>query len=415
MKILHLVAGDLSGGAARGAYWLHLAQRALGIDSVLMISGQKDVADPSVVSCSGFHAQRLKKFFWDQLAARRLRAYPHRKPWIFNLGLSGFDITGTTQYREADLIHLHWITNMVNLRTLHKLDKPVVWTLRDMWPLTGGCHYAMDCERYRVGCGQCPQLASQREHDLSRRVAEKKKRSLPRNLRVVGISHWLSQCAQQSRVFGETAVQTITNNIDTEQFFPVDQAVARMALKLPANRKIILIGAQQLSDFYKGFDLFVAALRRLDNQDLHVLTFGRASSQELDAMGVDYTQLGFLSDAVSLRLAYSAADVFVAPSRMDAFGKTLGEAMACGTPAVCFDATGPKDVVVHQKTGYKAEPFSPESLAEGMQWVLNRPAAEREALRQQASEHARNTFAPALIAAQYRKLYQQMLEPNAAL
>jgi glycosyltransferase involved in cell wall biosynthesis len=224
------------------------------------------------------------------------------------------------------------------MQTLRKINKPIVWTMRDMWPLTGGCHYAMDCEQYRTGCGKCPQLGSQFIHDLSRLVVSNKRRSLKKRMRLIGISEWLSSCARDSFVFSGFKIDTIANNIDTDQFFPVNRVNAREILGLPSNKKIVLVGATSITDFYKGYDLFVESIKSLDMSDIHVVIFGNTNTQALEKLGAQHTILGYLADTISLRLAYSASDVFVAPSRMEAFGKTLVEAMACGTPVVCFDA-----------------------------------------------------------------------------
>ena len=129
---------------------------------------------------------------------------------------------------------------------------------------------------------------------------------------------------------------------------------------------------------------------------------------------MSHAHLGFLSDTLSLRLLYAAADVFVAPSLMDAFGKTLAEAMACGTPVVCFDATGPKDIVEHRVTGYKATPFDPADLAAGIQWVLDLPREWHDALRRDARERAVKRFDSRVIAGQYKALYEEMLEADDA-
>ena len=150
----------------------------------------------------------------------------------------------------------------------------------------------------------------------------------------MGISHWLSDCAVSSSVFSNNPVSTISNAVNTTTFSPVEKTLARDILKLPKDKKIVLLGAQNTSDFYKGFDLFVQSLSDLDVASLQFVFFGKAKRYDLEKLDIDQVNLGFLSDSVSLKLAYSAADVFVAPSRMDAFGKTLAEAMACGTPVL---------------------------------------------------------------------------------
>ena len=408
-RVLHLVAGDLNGGAARGAYWLHRAQRRIGIDSIMLTNAGSNLGDDSVIVLGETPAQKLKFSLMRQLGKLPLQLYPKRNSEIFHTGFEGIDVTNQAVYQQADIVHLHWINGLVRIAALRKIQKPVVWTLRDMWPLTGGCHYSMGCDRYTVGCGQCPQLQSRKARDLSTRIVRNKRKSFPKKLWVIGISDWLSQCASDSAVFAGFPIQTIGNNVDTREFFPEDRMLARQILGLRVDKKILLIGAQHIKDFYKGFDLFLEALKDLPDNNLHVLTFGKNLGDALTGLGAAHTDLGFLSDMPSLRMAYSAADVLVAPSRMEAFGKTLVEAMACGTPVVCFDATGPKDIVEHKLNGYKAKPFDPSELALGIQWVLNRPPSEYEALCQSARERVEKCFDARVIAERYYALYARIL------
>lgn len=409
MKVLHLVAGNLSGGAARGAYWLHMAQREMGVDSTLLFNGPKVFGDATVISIADTALKRLKFAVISGLGILPILLYRQRQGAIFNTGFSGIDFTKYPVYRASDIIHLHWINGLVAMHTLHKIDKPIVWTLRDMWPLSGGCHYAMDCERYKIGCGNCPQLGSQSKFDLSWLVSSNKRIWLPKQLHLVGISKWLSDCANSSRVFDTFHVETIANNIDTRQFRPISRDASREALGLPKSKRIVLLGAQKIIDLYKGFELFTSALRETVMCDFHYVFFGEADDQAFTKLGIEYTSLGILSDTVSLCLAYSAADVFIAPSRMEAFGKTLAEALACGTPVVCFDATGPADVVEHLVTGYKAEPFDTLDLARGIQWVLSRDPIEYRMLSDKARERATTLFDSRVIAQQYLDLYQRLL------
>jgi glycosyltransferase involved in cell wall biosynthesis len=110
-----------------------------------------------------------------------------------------------------------------------------------------------------------------------------------------------------------------------------------------------------------------------------------------------------------LRQAYSAADVFVAPSRAEAFGKTLAEAMSCGTPVVCFDATGPRDIVEHKRDGYKAVPFEPSDLARGIRWVLGQTPEAYTQLCRHARERAQRCFDSRVVAQQYAIVYRDLL------
>jgi glycosyltransferase involved in cell wall biosynthesis len=230
-------------------------------------------------------------------------------------------------------------------------------------------------------------------------------------MHIVGISRWISECARRSSLFRGLPVTTIANNVDTRAFMPMDKAIAKQRLELAEDRKVLLVGARNVSNAYKGFDLFLDALKQLDKQKVQVLLFGKRTASIPDLHGIPSTNLGFLGETTALQVAYSAADVFIAPSRADAFGKTLVEAMACGTPVVCFDATGPRDVVGHRVDGYRAKPFSSSDLAKGMNWILNRPPNEYKQLCHTARINAERKFDSRVSAAQYVKLYEELLHP----
>jgi len=409
MKVLHLVAGGIAEGAGRGAYWLHQALGELGVESTLLTNALDNCGDPSVIALNSKPLARLVFALLSRLGNLPICLYRSRQRIIFNTGFAGFDFTRHPAYVAADILHLHWINSLVSMRTLRKVTKPIVWTMRDMWPLTGGCHYAMECRRYMLGCGQCPQLGSAMKWDLSKFIAQYKKRVIPKDINFVGISNWLADCARESWVLKGCTVQSIYNNIDSRIFFPINRQRARKALGLDTDRKIVLIGSQNVTDFYKGFDLLVDALSSIDRHAVHLCFFGRSSPEYLSKLGVEHTNLGFLHDNVSLRLAYSAADVFVAPSRMDAFCKTIAEAMSCGTPVVCFDATGPRDIVDHLSTGYLAKPFEIVDFANGIRWVLERPSEEYNTLCIRARERVVTHFDSLVIANKYLDLYKSIL------
>jgi glycosyltransferase involved in cell wall biosynthesis len=210
-------------------------------------------------------------------------------------------------------------------------------------------------------------------------------------------------------LFRHCSVSTINNNVDTDLFAPLDRAAARRELGIEEGRNLVLIGAQDVASIYKGFDLFLAALSELRGEDLHILTFGKSGEFIPASLGFPVTNLGFLSNSQSLRIAYSAADVFVASSRAEAFGKTLAEAMSCGTPVVGFDATGPGDIIVHKESGYKATPFDPADLAQGIRWVLTLTSDAYQELCRNACQRAQREFDSRVIAEQYAALYKELL------
>jgi len=406
MNVLHIVAGELTGGAAKGAYWLHLGLNDIGFNSKILTTSKKNYQRSERKFT--INKNKINKGFSlirSNINNLFLLPYKNRDKRIFSTGIFGYDFTKTDLYKWADIINLHWINGgFVNIKDLSKVDKPIVWTVRDMWPMTGGCHYSIDCDNYKTGCGNCEQLNSNHKYDLSRYVLWRKDKYLPDDIKIVGISEWVSEIASESYLFKDNDIRTIYNNVGSEMFFPINKDVARNILGINTNKKILLAGAQNVESFYKGFDKYLEAIDKLDQKDYFLLFFGNADEELLDTLGFEYKSLGFLYDEVSMRLTYSAADVFVAPSIQEAFGKTIVESMMCETPVVCFDATGPKDLVEHKISGYKADPFSSNSLAEGIEWTVSNSESLSD-LR----KYSVGKFDNKVIAEEYKNLYQELV------
>ncbi len=408
--VLHIVAGDIKGGAAKGAYNLHQALLKEGVCSRILTDAKILQEENNIVTVSNSPWRRFMTLGRSQLDQLPLRFY--KKPTVkFSTGLTGYDITTDKNYDWADIIHLHWVNHgFFNIKHLAKIKKPVVWTLRDMWPLTGVCHYSLSCKKYVVGCQQCPQLAGDGKRGLTYRLNRRLKKYIQKShdIRFVCISHWLEERARESLALSDQKIETIYNCINTEEFSSVNKEWARSILGLPHDAKIILSGAQNLKDGYKGFDLCLQALKLLEQDENNLFVFfGRHFDQKsLEEIKMPSRYLGFVEDPLKLRLLYSAADVFVMPSTMEAFGKTCVEAMACATPVVCFDSAGPKEIVDHHINGYKATPYSPEDLAEGIKWVLKESS---NTLGEAARKKAVSFFSSEIISKKYKKLYQTLL------
>lgn len=405
LKVLHVLGGSLDDGASRGALWLHRGLLAQGIESRILIAHELQ-DDPSTVAPAMGQARRLWWRLITKLDYSALRLYPRRQARMFSVGRLGLDIAREPAYAWADLINFHWVNNgMAALGRLPRITKPLVWTLRDMWPFTGGCHYAMDCMRYVSGCGACPQLGSKSMNDLSALAVRWKRNFVPESAVIVGISRWISDCARMSKALGHMDIRVILNSVDTSAFYPVDKARARARLGLPADARIVLSGSLEPTNFYKGYDLWQAAAGALQGDGILFALFGRRQPHPDDPSRVH--SFGLVRNDAQLRDIYAAADVFMLPSRQEAFGKTGAEALACGTPVVAFDATGPRDIVRHRTTGYLAAPFAIPDLVAGVRWIL----ADRERAQQlsaAAAEDAASRFSPTAGATQYRELYEEL-------
>ncbi|RXJ82198.1 glycosyltransferase [Arcobacter sp. F2176] len=408
MNILHVISGNLDGGAARGAFWLHTALKELHINSKIITTSTKIIEDTDIIYVSedNYYRRRLEQIVLD-------KNYPNRTKQIFSTGLFGFDITKLKEFEKADVIHLHWINDsFIKIEDIKKFKKPIVWTVRDLWPMTGGCHYPMDCKNFFDKCGACPQISSNDQYDLSNKILQLKKDSFNSNIQIVGISNWVTNNAKKSSLFKNFNIKRIFNNVNSKTFLPLNKEISKKELLLPLDKKIILVGAQSLDDVYKGFSKFIKAISYLNRNDYFLCIFGEITTDLLIQINMPHKLFGFVKNSVNLNKLYSASDVFVAPSITEAFGKTIVESMLSGTPAVCFNATGPKDIISHKKDGYKAKPYSPKDLANGIEWVINNTNYNNLCLK--TRENAKEKFDSIVISAQYKKLYERIINKKSS-
>jgi glycosyltransferase involved in cell wall biosynthesis len=436
MKVLHLSTADANGGAARGAYWMHKALCKAGVDSHMLVA-DKFTSDRTVTGSTGITgSQKIAKGIRQTFEYWPLKGYKNKRSGPFSPAIYPSNIAAQVEAIDPDIINLHWVAGgLLRPQDLRRFQRRrprhLVWTLRDMWAFTGGCHYAGDCTAYALGCGRCPLLGSDSSRDLSAKVWQRKQAAWKDlAITVVPLSHWLADCARQSKLFAHQRIQVIANAIDADVYRPVDRAIARHLLNLPQHKKLILFGAlSPTADPRKGFSHLRSALHHLASQShanqLEVVIFGTDKPDKDLNLKLPTTFLGRLHDDTTLALAYSAADVMVMPSIQENFAKTTIEAMACGTPVVGFNAQGLKDCVVHQHNGYAAACFDAVDLANGISWVLQDcTPPERQNFSsdkislstnrwQMLSQNARQTvedkFTLTHQAKQYQQLYQQLM------
>lgn len=418
MRIQILNAMDQQGGAAIATYRLFQALRRAGADVSMSVQA-KSSDDPGVLGPSNRLGQALG---WlrprlDQLA---LGAYPSRAPALFSPALVPGARQGLLGPTRPDLLHASWITaGFLSPHTLARFGLPVVWTLHDMWPFTGGCHYSGACVAFEARCGACPALGSGKEKDLSRRLWLRKREAWQRlELTVIAPSRWLGDCARRSSLFRDRRVEVIPNCIDTDVYKPADQAVARNVLGLPADRPLVMLLAERaISDPRKGHDHLVAAIRILAGArtafPVEVVIVGESRPSVPVDLGVSVHYLGKLNDDAAKVLAYSAADAVVTPSIQENLSNAVMESLACGTPVVAFDIGGMPDLIKHRVHGYLARPFEVADLAEGIAWTTE-SADRRRALGLAARRHVVDQYGSSRIAALHLDLYEAALRATSS-
>ncbi len=345
---------------------------------------------------------------YDRHVADRPEKYElYSIPWT--LDKSSLDVTAL----GSDVIHLHWMAFFIDYPSFFRSipdAMPIVWSLHDMNPLTGGCHYSSGCSRFTVGCGNCPQLQHPEPRDASHAGFRAKQRALKRKrIHVVTPNAWLSNLAQNSPIFpDQTRFSVIRLGLDEQAFRPVDQQKARQELGLPADVPLVAFGADDIENYRKGFHHLLDALRHIQQQsEVQCLVFGRGNLPT-DRSGLPkFHEFGFVDSPERHRLIYSAADVFVLPSREDNQPQTGLESMACGTPVVGFRAGGIPEYVRHEETGLLAGMGNEREMAECIMHLINYPLQRRQ-LGQAARQMIEHEFTAELQARNYIELYREL-------
>lgn len=346
------------------------------------------------------------------------------------------------------LLHLHWTAfalDWPSFFTSLPRRLPIVWTLHDQNPYTGGCHFTTGCERFRTGCGQCPQLLAPGPHDLSRRAFAVKQAMLAgRELHVVAPSRWMLMEAQKSPIFrGVKSFTQIPYGLDLAALEP---EAGREAFRGQRLLPTILFGAEDLKNARKGVQFAIEGINHLvhlasqavdadavqgphttdlqssqtrvsTGKRLRLWTFGKRLPDELLQRldpAIEVKQWGFVSDRRLQGQLYRAADVFWLPSLEDNQPQTALEAMGCGTPVIGFDVGGVPEIVRHQQTGMVVPPRDAIGLAQST-WTLLKDRRLRQRLSVGGRQMVRQEYSPERQSGGYLELYERILGATSRL
>lgn len=405
MRVTFANTFDTRGGAARAALRLFEGVGRMGDVSARMIVQEKSGRTPGVLEHWGaLSADWTSR--WDQAGLKA--AHPDRERVPFSVNRVPSSVPFAISRSRPDVVHLHWLhCGFMRIEQLRSLGVPLVWTIHDMWAFTGVCHYSGGCTRYLDGCGRCPLLKSRLNDDISRTVFERKRAVYDDlDLTIVSPSHWLGRLAENSPLLAGHTVKVIPNGIDTERFHPIGKRAARKQLGLPLDRPVLLFGADfAMTDKRKGLHLLLDALASDLPGSAEVAIFGCDRPEQEPALPMKVHWLGRINDDTRLVAAYSAADLFVAPSLEENLSNAVMESMACGSPVAAFDIGGMGDMVIDGETGC----LVPEGQgAEGLRSCLQTAFSDMEHLDgmgRTARAVVEERFALPVVAERYRDLY----------
>ncbi len=420
MRILIVNTSERMGGSAIAAGRLKEALKLHGL-KVRMLVRDKETRKTDVVALRRSWLL-VWKFVWERIVIWAANKFHKHNLFAVDIASQGTDITSLPEFQEADIIHLHWINqgflSLKNLRKIAQCGKPIVWTMHDMWPCTGICHYARKCTAYHQHCGTCMYLYHRGwKKDISYQIFAKKRvlyKDAP--LTFVTCSRWLEKKAQESPLLQGKTIQSIPNPINTHLFKPLDKQEARIKLKLPLDRIYILFGPAKISHRRKGFDQLSAASKILFTQfpeyqsKLGIITLGSQSRQMQEHLPFQVFPMDWENNEEDLITIYNAADLYILPSLEENLPNSLMEAMSCGVPCVGYQVGGVPEMIDHKRNGYVAQYKSVKDLAQGIHWVLS--ASDYPALSADAVRKVKNHYSETSVAHRYIQLYTQLLKNN---
>ncbi|HET7119413.1 MAG TPA: glycosyltransferase, partial [Hanamia sp.] len=413
-KIVHISTYP-KGGAGRAAYRIHKALLKNGMDSHFICldekPGDRYVSRPSpcekkTEKISLFNVLkdkikwRLKRHFniiiiseKETITKNFKILFPKLNCEIAKLPFSDYDLLADHFVQNADIIHLHWVANLLDYPSFFKnVNKPVVWTLHDMNPFQGMFHYKEDEEKNNA-------VASSLDKKV-KTIKRKSIRNINVKLSIVTPSHWLLDAAVRSKVFKNVKGYHIPYPLDMEIFSPVPNGSFRDALNIPKDHIIFLFVAQSTGNHRKGFDLLLEALKKINQENISLLVIGNSDNWQVN--GLNVILLGSIEDERTLSKYYSMADAFILPSLEDNLPNVMLEAMACGTPVISFDVGGMSEIIKNGFNGMKAKSMNFMGLANVLtEFINSKENYNRERIRNYALEN----FSEKIIAEKYKVVY----------
>jgi len=390
-----------TGGAGVAAGRLHQALRQHGVRSTFASCDAPDDADAGWACVPHRYAP-----FHERIAGRfglYLSQTERFRQWRKRHGVRGLPVSSPRSDRdlsqlpaveEADIVHLHWVSDLLDWPTFFsRCRKPIVWTLHDMNPFLGAFHYAEDRER------ATPELRDSDAKALRLKLAQREQLS---TVSCVAPSQWLSDEAAASELMGQSRHFCIPYGIDTRVFAPYDRKLTRAVFGLPADKRVILLVAEDLGSHRKGADLIAETLERAQLGSDWVVA--AAGSGTLPPTSLEVVRVGTVADERLMAQLYSTADLYLLPSRADNLPNTLIEAITCGTPCVSTQVGGIPEIITDGLNGALAVTPTADALATALRCVAETPF-DRDAIRSDAAQR----FDAQLTASRYAELYDDIL------
>ncbi len=426
MKVVIINKSDRTGGAAIVSYRLLKSLRQIGVDARMLVV--EKLSDNYYVDSIASPYKSFKKFIKERLKIYFANGFNREDLFKIDIASDGLPIYKHEWVKEADVVCLNWINqgmlSLEQIKKIAKMGKPIVWTMHDMWNLTGICHHAGSCRSFEEQCGNCRYLGSRKsDNDISHKTwIRKNKLYNDIDITFVAVSNWLADKCKASSLIKNQRLMVIPNA------FPISKAPEK--LKKPGKKGVhnIVMGASRLDDHIKGLPILVEATKIIAKQHpellnrLKLITYGDIRNPEkFPGIALKHEHLGVVGHEKDVNDIYKESSIVVSTSHYETLPGTLIEGQAYGCIPVSFNQGGQSDIIEHLETGYLAEyskdlSVAAQNIADGIIWAMGKAdeidtsLSENDNLLVRLHENVYSKFSGVEVARAYERLFNSLVE-----
>ena len=403
-KILHLNFSD-DGGAAIAVLRIHNVLKKNNYNSKILVA--EKINNSPDIFCN---QNSFNKFFWNlkKKISRNLKfIFKSKNKNTHTLSFFNSNILSQIDKYDPDIINIHWIGNeFISLKQISKIQKPIIWTLHDMWLYSGAEHYTTE-QRFIDGYNKKNRNKDESGFDINRWVWNRKKKYITKKIKIISTSDWQYQNSKKSFLLKNNDNYKIPLPIDLSIWKPTVKKDARNDLKWSNNKIYFLFGFSDYSRRdIKGLDIALDLFdkfNKVNNGNCILNIFGDIKKKYLNKENVNV--LGSIKKPSELKRIYSASDLLINPSRLESFGQIALEALACGLPILINKNTGTNDLILCDEMGYVLENELDSNFGTLLEWFNKNCLANNQKL---LHRKIKENFSYDVVATKYKSLIDEI-------
>jgi len=402
IRVTHITYSDNKGGAAIAVQRLnHCLRNNKEIFSKIYCINKNQPFSDTLIS------NLFSKFFF--LSCRIFEICIRKTIYFNSKTIHSFNLFSTNINKKIKkfnphIVHLHYLgSNTISLKDIYLLNKPLVWTFHDMWPILDTEHLNYSGIKTKNNF-----IAN----FINKKIRNQKKKYFKRKITIVAPSRWMKKEVLKSNFFINQKLHVVPNPIDIKLW----KNINLNNKSFNHFKKKITIGycVSGIDQFHKGYDLFKKILFNLEKKlkfKIRLICFGDKRFKNLNFYSdkievISYPQL---KDEKELIEIYSSIDLLLVTSRVESFCQVASEAMSCSVPVVAFKVGGLIDLIQHNKTGWLVEKFNTKKFAVIVNSYINNYSNQIK-----IKKNCRNYVVMNLdyknIQKKYEKIYREVLE-----